>query len=126
MALRREALRFLLVGALLVAVDALVFMALSALGLEPGLANLAGRLSGAALGFLAHGGFTFAGADARLGGGPLARYALLWLALTLLSTLAVAGAARSLGLATAWLLKPPLEVLLAVASFLLMRHWVYR
>lgn len=126
MALIRQSLRFLLVGALLIAADSAAFVALTWLGAGVHSANLIGRLSGAALGFVLHGGFTFADGDARLGVRPLRRYALLWLLLTALGTLAIGAIAAVAGLHWAWLLKPLLEVVLAAASFLGMRLWVFR
>jgi putative flippase GtrA len=127
MALIAEGLRFALVGVALIAADAGLFILLSAAGLHPHPANLLARLGGAALGFLLHGGFTFAAADGAWPRRPaLLRYALLWLALTALSTLSLGAIAAAFGLRAAWAAKAPLEALLAVASFFLMRLWVFR
>lgn len=127
MALIAQGFRFLLVGALLVLADTAVFIGLTHLGLDPRPANLLSRLLGAALGFLLHGGFTFAeGGVARLDREAFFRYALLWLALTALGALILGAIARAFGLLAAWAVKAPLEALLAVASFLSMRLWVFR
>jgi hypothetical protein len=46
--------------------------------------------------------------------------------LTALSTVLVTVVAARLGLQMAWLAKPLVEACLAVVSFLVSRHWVYR
>ncbi|GIX32698.1 MAG: hypothetical protein KatS3mg125_0654 [Lysobacterales bacterium] len=127
MALIAQGLRFLLVGALLIAVDTLLFIGLTALTIDARLANLVSRLCGAALGFLLHGGFTFADEqDPPLWSRAFLRYAILWLGLTAFGALTLGAIAHAMGLRAAWAAKAPLEALLAVASFLLMRRWVFR
>lgn len=118
---------FVLVGGALVLVDWSVFVALSALGIMPIFANVAGRLVGALLGFWLNGHITFAhGGTPRLGRGRFMRYGSLWAALTALSTLSVVLLTHFLGLQFAWLVKPVVEVCMAALSFLVSRHWVYR
>jgi putative flippase GtrA len=127
MALIRQGSWFLVVGGVLVVVDWAVFVALTALGAPVAPANLAGRVVGACLGFWLNGRLTFAeDGQARLGGHRLLRFAFAWLLLTASSTLLMHAVADLLGLGWAWLAKPLVEALLALASFLIARHWIYR
>ena len=89
--------------------------------------NLAGRVSGALLGFWLNGCVTFArSGEVRLGWWRFVKFLLVWIPLTVISTLAVTWVAGSLGLAHAWLAKPLVEGALAVVAFFLWRHVVYR
>lgn len=125
--LLRQGGSFLVVGAVQLLVDWALFVALTALGVPAAPANLAGRIGGALLGFWLNGRVTFAQAgSARLGWRRFARFLLVWIPLTLISTLAVAWVAGTLGLAHAWLAKPLVEGALAVVAFFLWRHVVYR
>jgi putative flippase GtrA len=127
MSLFRQGSHFILVGVLQLVVDWAVFVALSALGLGVAPANLFGRVSGACLGYWLNGRITFAvNGEARLGGRRFLRFATVWLALTAVSTLLVAGLAAQLGLAYAWLAKPLVESGLAALSFVIARLWIYR
>ena len=127
MTLLRQGASFVLVGAGLIVVDWGVFVLLSALGMAAAPANVSGRVVGAVLGFLLNGHVTFGQPDApRIGWRRFARFALLWACLTVLSTVLVTWVAAAMGLSMAWLAKPLVEGCLAVASFLLSRHWVYR
>lgn len=121
----RQGLGFSLVGLLQLLLDWSVMMALSASGVPLPAANVAGRVAGASLGFWSNRRFTFQGHHHP----PLpqlARFALVWSTLTVLSTLAVAFAAAHGGLSRAWLFKPLIEGVLAVVSFFSSRLWVYR
>jgi putative flippase GtrA len=127
MTLARQGLSFLTVGIGLIAVDWLVFVSLTALGVAPAAANLAGRVVGAVLGFWVNGRITFGNMRApRVGGRRFVRFTLLWLLLTLTSTGLIATVAQHLGLRFAWLAKPVVEACLALVSFTVSRHWVYR
>lgn len=127
MSLTRQGVRFLAVGCGLIVVDWLVFVILSALGLPAAWANVAGRVAGALVGFWANGSITFGTPGApRFGRRRFARYVVVWALLTLLSTLLVASLAAHLSLEFAWLAKPVVEAGLAVVSFFVSRHWVYR
>jgi putative flippase GtrA len=123
--LLRQGLGFSAVGGLQLLLDWGVMMALSASGLPLPAANVAGRVAGASLGFWANRQITFSDHH-----GPatrhLARFLLLWSFLTVLSTLQVEYIALHGGLSRAWLLKPLIEALLAVVSFLSSRYWVFR
>lgn len=123
----REVLRFGLVGLAQIGIDWAVFVGLTALGLPVLPANVAGRVTGASFGFLANAHFTFSHRRREpLGRGALFRFALLWLATTLASTVAMLGIESGWGLAFAWALKPIVDAVLAGGSFLASRHWVYR
>ncbi len=127
MSIGRQGPLFALVGGLQWFVDWLVFVVLSASGMAVAPANVLARLIAAGAGFWLNGRLTFADqAGARLGGARLLRFGLLWLALTALSTGLITRTASAFGLREAWLAKPLVEALLAVVSFVLQRHWVYR
>jgi putative flippase GtrA len=127
MSLLRQGPRFLVVGLLQLLLDWLVFVIATACGMPVAAGNVAGRISGAVLGFWLHGRWTFAEqGQARLGWARLLRFAVVWLALTLASTVLVSLIADRLGLSQAWLAKPLVEVALAVVGFFLWRHLVYR
>ncbi len=120
---RTQALLFLGIGAVQFGVDAGLFVVLTWLGMMPAWANIVSRLSAACLGFFLNGRLTFGhGALTR---GQFARYIATWVLLTAVSTVAVAGVATMAGLTWAWLMKIAVEIVLAVASFLLMRNWVF-
>ncbi len=123
----RQGGSYLVVGLLQLLLDWLVFVALTALGMHAAPGNLAGRVSGALLGFWLNGRVTFAQAgSARLGWWRFAKFLLVWVPLTMISTVAVTWVAGTLGLAHAWLAKPLVEGALAVVAFFLWRHVVYR
>lgn len=125
--LLRQGGSFLVVGAVQLLVDWALFVALTALGMPAAPANLAGRVGGALLGFWLNGRVTFAQAgSARLGWWRFGKFLLVWVPLTVISTLAVTWVAGTLGLAHAWLAKPLVEGALAVVAFFLWRHVVYR
>ncbi|HRQ63873.1 MAG TPA: GtrA family protein [Xanthomonadaceae bacterium] len=127
MALIRQGTWFLIVGGIQVLLDWAVFVALSALGIGVVPANLVARVAGASLGFWLNGRLTFAeGGEARLGGRRLGKFLVAWIALTALSTLLLTVVAGAFSLAWAWLAKPVVEAGMAVLSFFIARHWVYR
>lgn len=127
MNIAHQGLRFVAVGAGLVVVDWAVFVALTALGVATAPANVASRAVGAVLGFWTNGHVTFGERRApRLGWRRFMRYAVAWAALTLLSTVLVTLVAEALSLRVAWVAKPIVEGSIAVVSFFVSRHWVYR
>jgi putative flippase GtrA len=127
MTLLRQGSQYLVIGLLQLLLDWAVFVLASALGLAAPLANLAGRSSGALAGYWLNGRYTFADAHgSRLGWAVFARFALLWLLMTTLSTAALGLIAHHVGLGWAWLAKPAVELGLALANFFLMRRLVYR
>lgn len=120
---RTQALLFLAVGGVQFGLDAGLFVALTWLGMLPAWANIAARLSAACLGFFLNGRLTFG--HRSLTNAQFARYIATWVLLTAVSTATVAGVATMAGLKWAWLAKLLVEIVLAVASFLLMRNWVF-
>lgn len=127
MTIIRQGVSFLAVGIGLIVVDWLVFVLLTAVGTTSVVANVAGRVTGAVLGFWLNGRVTFAQAGVgKVSVRRFVRYALLWSLLTLVSTGLVALCAGHFGLRLAWLAKPLVEAGLALVSFMVSRHWVYR
>lgn len=127
MGLVRQGSTYLIIGLVQLLLDWLVFVAATALGLPVVPANIAGRLAGMLLGFWLNGRYTFANAgDARLGWRRFSRFLGIWAALTAASTVLVALTSRHLGLDWAWLAKPLIEGGIALISFLLLRHVVFR
>ncbi|HEY0502482.1 MAG TPA: GtrA family protein [Lysobacter sp.] len=124
--LARQSGSYIVVGLLQLLVDWAVFVMLSATGLAVEPANVAGRISGAALGFWLNGRFTFAGEDTAVGRRQLARFLAMWLVTTAMSTWAIGHVDDTVGLRWAWLAKPAIELALAMVGFMLSRHWVYR
>jgi len=120
---RTQALLFLVVGGVQFGVDAGLFVGLTWLGMVPAWANIAARLSAACLGFFLNGRLTFG--HRSLDRAQFARYIATWVLLTAASTITVASVATMAGLEWAWLAKLLVELVLAVASFLLMRNWVF-
>nr|WP_246505651.1 GtrA family protein [Coralloluteibacterium stylophorae] len=123
----RQGGSYIAVGGLQFAIDWVLFVALTALGVQAPAANLASRTAGAAVGFWLNGRITFAkGGKPRLGRRRLARFLAMWLVLTAASTLLVGWTAHQVGLRHAWLAKPLVEALMAVLGFACSRTWVYR
>jgi putative flippase GtrA len=123
----RQGASFVLVGLLQLLLDWAIFVALTSLGLSAPAGNVLGRVCGALLGFWLNGRMTFAvQGKPRLGWRRFARFLIVWVALTVISTLAVTWVATALGLQQAWLAKPLVEGVLAVLAFFLWRHVVYR
>lgn len=127
MTLVRQGSSYIIIGLVQLLLDWLVFVGSTALGLPVAPANVVGRLAGMLLGFWLNGRYTFAAAgQQRLGWKRFARFLLLWMLLTAASTLLVTAADHALGLQYAWLAKPLVEGGLALVSFMLLRHVVYR
>lgn len=124
--LGRQGSSYVLIGCVQWLLDWGVMVLLSHLGLRIGLANVAGRICGALLGFWANGKITFAGDGRGLGRRQLLRFVVIWLVLTLLSTVAIEAIDDILGRKWAWLAKPLVEVGLGVLGFIASRHWIYR
>ncbi len=124
--LTRQGRHYLAIGIVQWLLDWGVMVALSHFGLPVRQANVAGRVSGALLGFWLNGRITFAGAETSLGRTQFLRFLMMWLVMTLLSTLAIGSIDDYLGLKWAWLAKPAVELVLGVLGFLVSRHWIYR
>ena len=126
MSLLRQGRYYLAIGLLQYVVDWGVMVALSHFGLSVEIANVAGRVSGATLGFWLNGRFTFVDDTSVLGPRQLRRFMLLWLCMTGISTWSIGTIENVAGLRWAWLAKPLVEIVLACVSFMASRHWVYR
>ncbi|GAB3730085.1 GtrA family protein [Luteimonas pelagia] len=126
MSLTRQGRHYLAIGVLQYLVDWGVMVLLSHAGMLVEPANIAGRVSGAVLGYWLNGRITFAGEDTRLGRVQFARFVLMWLSTTAVSTLAIGSIDDQLGLKWAWLAKPAVEVTLGIIGFVVSRHWVYK
>ncbi|KGM53943.1 membrane protein [Lysobacter arseniciresistens ZS79] len=126
MSLTRQGRSFLLVGALQYLVDWGVMVLLSHNGLPVEPANIAGRVSGALLGFWLNGRFTFAGDETAVGRLQFVRFMLLWSLTTAISTWSMGAIDDVAGLKWSWLAKPGVEILLGGFGFLVSRHWIYR
>lgn len=125
--LSRQFLLFLLIGGAQLVVDWAMFVTLTYAGLPLVTGNLAGRATGACLGYWLNGRYTFA-ADgrARLDAVHLRRFVLAWLLLTALSTLLLAVVEHRINLEAAWIAKPVVEAAMALLGFVVWRQWVYR
>ncbi|MGH8052933.1 MAG: GtrA family protein [Stenotrophomonas sp.] len=127
MTLFRQGSQYLAVGLLQLLLDWAVLVTSTAAGLPIAPGNLLGRICGASLGFWLNGRYTFAqDGEQRHGWKRLLRFVAWWLAMTLLSTWLITWIAHSVGLHYAWLAKPLVEGMLAVMSFFLLRHLVFR
>jgi len=126
MSLGRQGSRYLVIGGMQWLLDWGVMVLLSHFGLRIGLANIAGRVTGALVGFWLNGKITFTGDEHVLGRRQLLRFVAMWLVMTLLSTVAIELIDDVLGRKWAWLAKPMVEAILGVLGFLGSRYWVYR
>ena len=126
MSLTRQGQHYLAIGLLQWLVDWGVMVALSHGGMLVEGANVAGRISGAMLGFWLNGRITFAGEDSVIGRRQFGRFVLMWVFTTLLSTWAIGSIEDAVGLHWSWLAKPAVELALGALGFGLSRHWVYR
>ena len=123
----KQGASFVLVGLAQLVLDSAVFVVATAAGVPVAPGNVLGRVSGALLGYWLNGRITFAAeGEQRLGRGSFVRFLVAWLAFTAISTVAMAAIAAQLGIGHAWIAKPLVEGVLSVASFFLLRHWVYR
>lgn len=126
MSLSRQGRHYLAIGILQWLLDWAVLVALSHWGLSVETANLAGRVTGAALGFWLNGRITFAGDDTVVGHRQFARFGFMWVGTTIASTWALASIDDAVGLQWAWVAKPAIELMLGLIGFGLSRYWVYR
>lgn len=123
----RQAVKFGFVGVGQIAIDWLALVLLSELGAPATVANVIGRILGASAGFWFNGAWTFSEReDGSLGSRNLTRFVLLWLATTVLSTVCIANINHSQGLHAAWIAKPMIDAVLAGASFLASKYWIYK
>ncbi len=126
MTLGRQSRHYLAIGVVQWLLDWGVMVGLSHLGLAVELANVAGRISGAAIGFWLNGWITFASDDTKIGRRQFGRFLLMWLLTTAASTWAMGAIDDAVGLKWTWVAKPCVELVLGGIGFVLSRHWVYR
>jgi len=126
MSLTRQSRHYLMIGGVQWLVDWGVMVGLSHLGMLVEPANIAGRISGALLGYWLNGRITFSTDEHQLSNRALQRFILMWLCTTAVSTWAMGSIDDWFGLKWAWLAKPGVELVLGVVGFVLSRHWVYR
>jgi len=126
MSIKREGRDYLLIGAGQFLLDWATMVGLSHLGVEIHIANVIGRLGAALVGFWLNGKITFRARGAQVGRVQLLRFVLLWLGTTVAGTWTIGSVDHQGGLYVAWLAKPLIEIMLAVVTFLIARHWVYR
>lgn len=122
-ALGRQVAWYVVVGAVQLIVEWLCFVALTAWGEPVAPANVVARVIAAVLGFTMNGTVTF---KSKLRSALLLRFVAAWIPLTGTNTLLVTVLERLNGLHVAWLLKPLVDGLTAVVSFLIARHWIFR
>lgn len=126
MSVLRQGRYYLLIGVLQWLLDWGVMVGLSHAGMLVEPANVAGRISGALLGFWLNGRITFAGDEHHMGRKQFLRFLVMWLATTVVSTWAIGGIDDWFGLRWAWIAKPAVELALGGVGFLLSRHWIYK
>ena len=126
MSVLRQGRFYLLIGILQWLLDWGVTVGLSHGGLAIEPANVLGRISGALLGFWLNGRFTFSGDEHHMGRKQFARFLLMWVVTTAISTLSMGAIDDWFGLQWAWIAKPAMEVALGGIGFLLSRYWIYR
>ncbi|MEO5565308.1 MAG: GtrA family protein, partial [Luteimonas sp.] len=112
--LGEHARHYLLVGGVQWLLDWGVMVLLSHYGMAVMTANVLGRVSGALLGYWLNGKLTFAGDDTAVGHTQLARFILMWLGTTVISTWSLGTIDHLAGLKWAWLAKPAVEFALGV------------
>jgi putative flippase GtrA len=126
----RQPLFFLIVGGIQYLLDAGLFALMISNGVATPPANVTSRASAAAIGFLLNRYLTFGQRDETLRrfGNSLIRFLILFAAMTLISTLAVLWLERVWGNdnTSRIIAKLLVEAVLAVASFLVSRFWVFR
>jgi putative flippase GtrA len=119
----RQLAFYFVVGISQLVIDWLCFVMLTAWGMPVAPANVIARIFAAVLGFTANGTVTF---KSRLRPTHLARFVATWIPLTLANTLVIWALEAVGGLHLAWLIKPLVDALTAVAGFLVARHWIFQ
>ncbi len=124
----RQMLMYGAVGGAQLALDYLVFIGLTAVGLSVIAANLTGRVVGASLGYYLNRRVTFTVAEGGQGRerNRVLKFCAVWISLTIIGTAALELLASSIDLKAAWIAKPVVDGLLAVAGFVLSKYWIYR
>lgn len=126
MSLKRHVSHYALIGAIQWLVDWGVMVFLSHNGMMVGYANIAGRISGALLGYWLNGKITFASEDTDVGRKQLMRFLIMWILTTIISTVCMENIDEIFGLRWAWLAKAFIDPALGAIGFILSRHWIYK
>jgi putative flippase GtrA len=119
----RQLAFYFVIGITQLVVDWLCFVMLTAWGMPVAPANVIARVFAAVLGFTANGTVTF---KSRLRPAHLARFVATWIPLTLANTMVIWALEAAGGLHLAWLIKPLVDAMTAVAGFLLARYWIFQ
>jgi putative flippase GtrA len=119
----RQLAFYFVVGIAQLVIDWLCFVTLTAWGMPVVPANVIARVFAAVLGFTANGTVTF---KSRLRPAHLARFVATWIPLTLANTAVIWALEATGGLHLAWLIKPVVDALTAVAGFLVARYWIFQ
>lgn len=119
----RQLAFYFVVGITQLVIDWLCFVMLTAWGMPVAPANVVARVFAAVLGFTANGTVTF---KSRLRPAHLARFVATWIPLTLANTIVIWALEAVGGLHLAWIIKPLVDALTAVAGFLVARHWIFQ
>jgi putative flippase GtrA len=123
----RQLILFGIIGGVQLCVDWACFVTLTWLGLAVIPANLCGRITGAAIGFVLNGRHTFAESGRNnLGRAQATKFILFWCVMSLLSTYAVWLAEQIFGLDGARAAKPVIDAALAGLGFISSKLWIYR
>jgi putative flippase GtrA len=123
--LSRQMVNYGIVGVGQIVIDWLVFVYASQFGVVAGIANIIGRICGAAVGFWLNGRWTFSEHSTRLGFRHLLRYAASWSFMTAMSTVIVLLVDHSHGLKWTWIVKPFADTALAFFGFVISKYWIY-
>lgn len=126
----RQPLYFLMAGGLQAGLDTLLFGLMVSVAIPTERANVISRLCAAVIGFLFNRYLTFQNSNETLSrlGFSMARFVMLWITLTILSTASImlleavfgAGTGNKIGY------KIGVEAVLAGVSFFAAKYWVYR
>jgi len=126
----RQPVYFVVVGGLQAGMDTLLFGLMVSVAVPTERANVISRLCAAVIGFLLNRYLTFQNRNETLSrlGFSMARFVILWIALTLLSTASILLLEVVFGANTGNRIgyKIGVEALLAVVSFFAAKYWVYR
>lgn len=125
--LPRQVVLYLIFGATQFGLDCLLFAILVHFHMDLKFANVFTRFCAALVGFMLNGLYTFHNThqtNMRLP--ALVRYVSLWTILTVTSTLALMASIRLFGPGLLPVAKVFVEAVLACASFVAMKAWVYR
>lgn len=123
--LSSEAVRYLQSGLGIYALDLATYSALFWLApAHYAVWTVAGRLVGAAAGFVLHNRYSFAGEKALPARSIAVRYAALWLTNAVLSIVLLRGAIEGAGMNGSWA-RPMIDVIVIGLAFIASKYWVF-